>query len=74
MISENIFVKIPFKTGNKKARIVNINKVKQSWNLSYTSVVDVRLERFPKVSTHSQAVILCVLLQGLWKTKVIRNI
>ena len=48
MISENIFVKIPFKTGNKKARIVNINKVKQSWNLSYTSVVDVRLERFTK--------------------------
>ena len=40
---------IHFKTGNKnKARIINIDKVKQSLKSAYSSAADVRLERFIK--------------------------
>ena len=45
IVSEKIVVNIHFKTGNKnKARIININKVKQSLKSAYSSVVDVRLK------------------------------
>lgn len=60
MVSQKIVVSIHFETGNNnKARITNINKLKQSLKSTYSSVIVVGLERFTKAISSSETFTGC---------------